>query len=103
MLQRNDNGEAAQEFYEKRRRWMDFACECEDLSPMSFRVGYWLARKMNGDDQCCWWSVKQIAKQLRKSRRTIIDAIAELEASGLLIVVRQKGKGSTYHLRLPYE
>lgn len=103
MLNQNDNGEAAAAFYDKRRKWMDFICEMDRVSHATFRVGYWLARKMNGEDQCCWWSVGQIAKQVGVSTKTVTEATAELEALGLMLVVRKKGRGNTYFIRLPFE
>lgn len=115
MLKRNDNGEAAAAFYDKRRKWLDWMNEHEEISHAAFRVGYFLARRMNGDNQCCWFSVPEIAKRLGSgavrddaghiakikhvSTRTVSDAIRELERAGALIVVRRKGKGSTYYLR----
>lgn len=102
MLKRNDDGQAALEFYENRRRWIDYVLEHHGVSHATARVGIWLAKKMNGEDQCCWWSVGNIAKRVNMSTKTVSEATAELEAKGLMFVVRQKGKGNTYFIRAPF-
>lgn len=102
MLKRNDGGEAAAEFYDHRRRWAEFTSEHADVSHAAFRVGYWLAMRMNGDDQCCWYRVDDIAKRIGCSTKTVTEATAQLERLGLMIVIRRPGKGSTYHLRFPW-
>lgn len=102
MLNRNDNGEAALEFYEKRRRWLDYMCEL-DVSDRAFRVGYWLAKKMNGKDQCCWYEHRSIAKRLGMSVDKVARAILELEDRNVLIVVRTHRKPNSYSIRLPYD
>lgn len=99
----NDNGEAAAAFYDKRRKWLDFVCGHPEVKHATFRVGYWLARRMNSDNQSTWWSVKRIAKTLGVDRKTVMDATAELERLNLLLVVRRLGKGNTYYLKLPFE
>jgi hypothetical protein len=103
MLNRNDNGEAAAAFYDKRRKWLDFTCELSGLSDRAFRVGHWLAKKMNGRDQCCWYTHAQIAKGLGISQDKVIRAIAELEGEGVLIVVKEHRKPNHYYIRLPFE
>lgn len=102
MLKRNDNGEAALEFYEKRRRWLDYVCEL-DVSDRAFRVGYWLAKKMNGKDQCCWYEHRSIAKRLHMSVDKVARAILELEDRNILIVMRTHRKPNSYSIRLPYD
>ncbi|WP_165358242.1 helix-turn-helix domain-containing protein [Mesorhizobium sp. Pch-S] len=103
MLIRNDNGEAAAAFYDKRRRWLDYVCELDELSDRAFRVGYWLAKRMNGRDQCCWYQHDQIAKILGMSVDKVARAIQELEGRGVLIVVRTHRKPNSYSIRLPFE
>jgi DNA-binding MarR family transcriptional regulator len=103
MLKRNDNGEAAAAFYDKRRKWRELLVEHPDVGHATFRVGYWLSMKMNGEDQCTWWSVKRIAEHLRVSTRTVSDATAELERLGLMLVVRESGKRNTYFIRSPLD
>ncbi len=104
MLKRNDdNGEAAAAFYDKRRKWLDFTCEMTGLSDRAFRVGHWLAKKMNGDDQCCWYSQGEIAKQMGKSLDYVIRGTAELEDKGVMIIVRAHRKSNYYYIRLPFD
>lgn len=102
MLERNDHGQAALEFYDKRRRWLDYVCEL-DVSDRAFRVGYWLAKKMNGKDQCCWYEHRSIARILSMSVDKVARAISELEDRNVLIVVRAHRKPNTYFIRLPYD
>jgi biotin operon repressor len=103
MLKRNDDGQAAAAFYDKRRKWLDFICGMDSLSDRAFRVGYWLAKKMNGEDQRCWYGIKQIAKALSTSEATIMRAVEELEEEGVLIVVREHRKSNSYSIRLPFD
>ncbi len=103
MLKKNDSGEAAAAFYDKRRKWMDYVCEMPDLSDRAFRVGYWLAKRMNGDDQCCWYGIKEIAKRLSMSEDKVLRAIAELEGERVLIVHREHRKPNVYYIKLPFD
>ncbi|RFC66484.1 hypothetical protein DYI37_03310 [Fulvimarina endophytica] len=102
MLKRNDDGQAAKEFYEKRRAWAEYACTHAELSDRAFRVGFWLSRRMNGDDQCCWYSIPRIAREMERSPRYVRYAVAELRDAGVMLVVEQKGKPNTYLLRAPF-
>lgn len=103
MDMRNDNGESAAAFYDKRRKWLDFICEAPSLSDRAFRIGYWLAKRMNGDDQCCWYTIGQVVRQMRVSKATVIRALAELEDEGVLVVVRTHRKPNVYYIRLPFD
>lgn len=103
MNLKNDDGEAAAAFYDKRRKWLDFICAMDGLSDRAFRVGYWLAKRMNGQDQSCWYGVKEIAKRLSTSEDKILRAVAELEDKRVLIVVREHRKSNIYYIRLPFE
>lgn len=100
---RNDNGDSKAAFYDKRRVWLGFVCELSTVSDRAFRAGYWLAMKMNGQDQCCWYTQRQICKSLGMSDDTLARAIAELEKAGLMIVVRTHRKPNVYYIRLPFE
>lgn len=102
MLKRNDNGEAALEFYEKRQRWADYVSTHAEVSDRGFRVGWWLSRKMNGEDQCCWYSVPTIAKRMGRSQRYIQYAIRELQDANVLLVIASKGKPNSYFLHAPF-
>lgn len=103
MAIRNDNGEAATAFYDKRRKWLEFVNENPAIGHASFRVAFFIAQRMNGNDQASWYSVRQIAKRLSMSTRTVSDAIRELEGEGILIPCRTLGRRSSYLIRLPYE
>lgn len=100
---RNDNGDAAAAFYEKRRKWIDYTCELTSLSDRGFRVGHWLAKRMNGQDQCCWYTIDEIAKRMGVKKHTVIRAIADLENERVMVVVREHRKPNVYYIRLPFE
>ena len=100
---KNDNGEAAAAFYDKRRKWLDYVCERPGIGHATFRVGFFIAMRMNGNDQASWYSVRQIAKRLSMSTHTVSHAVMELEREGLLIPVRTLGRRSSYLISLPFE
>jgi len=102
MNAEKDDPLSAADFYDMRRRWLDYICEVDRLSDRAFRVGYWLAKRMNGEDQKCWYTHKQIAKILSMSQDTVARAIAELEHEGVLVVVRNHRKPNIYSIRLPF-
>lgn len=103
MLQRNDNGEAAAAFYDKRRRWLDFVCEMDGLSDRAFRVGFFLAKRMDGQKQHCYYRHDQIGKRLGMSVDKVARAILELEDRCVLIVVRTHRQPNSYSIRLPFD
>lgn len=104
MAEKNDDDiETAAAFYDKRMRWIDHVCEHHDVKHATFRIGYWMARRMNAKDQAMWWPVQRIARHLDVDRKTVLGAISELEGLNLLIVVRTLGRPSRYFIRLPYE
>lgn len=100
---RTDHGEAAAAFYDKRRKWLDFTCEMGALSDRAFRVGHWLAKRMNANDKCCWYTQEQIAKLMGKSQAYVIRATAELESEGVLVIVKEHRKPNRYFIRLPFD
>lgn len=102
MLKRNDNGEAAAEFFDKRRQWRSYLSTRADLSDRGFRVGYWLSDRMNGNDQCCWYTVGRVAHEMGKSKSYVNRAIAELRAKNVVLVIEEKGKPNTYFLHAPF-
>lgn len=102
MDARNDTGQAAIEFYERRRQWAEYAARHAKLTDRGFRVGYWLSRRMNGTDQCCWYSVARIAKEMGKSPRYVSRALADLRAANVMLVVEEKGKPNSYYLHAPF-
>lgn len=90
------------DFYAKRNQWADLLSTHPAVSDRGFRIGYWLSRRMNATDQCCWYSVKRIAAEMGRSARYVQYGLAELKAANLLIVVEQKGKVSIYHMHAPF-
>lgn len=102
MLKRNDSGEAAQEFYDRRRKWRDYLSTHPGVSDRAFRVGYWLAQRMNGDDQCCWYSVPRIAAEMGRSERYVQRGVSELLDANLIIVVPEKRGPNSYFLHAPF-
>jgi DNA-binding MarR family transcriptional regulator len=103
MTEKNDNGEAALAFYDKRRRWLDYLSTNHSITHVEFRVAYFISKRMNGDDQSSWWHVKTIAKQVGCSTHSVSAATMKLEDLGLLIAVRPARGGNEYFIRMPYE
>lgn len=101
-MSENDNGEAALEFYDKRRKWADWLSTNPQISDRAFRVGFWLSRRMNGNDQCCWYSKKQVAERLGKSRSYVDRALAELRAANAMVIIEDPGRQNTYFLNAPF-
>lgn len=89
-------------FYRMRTDWLDLISTMSAVSHAEFRVGFFIAMRMNGKDQCSWWEVKEIAKQIGCSTKTVSDATVRLENLGLLVVMRPKRGGNRYFLRMPY-
>jgi DNA-binding MarR family transcriptional regulator len=96
MAIKNDNGEAAAAFYDKRRKWLDYVNTNPRIGHASFRVAFFIAQRMSGENQASWYSVRQIADRLSMSTHTVSAAIVQLEAEGLLIPVRTLGRRSSY-------
>lgn len=103
MLKKNDDGQAAAAFYEKRRLWLDYLSTNHQISHVEFRVAYFISQRMNGEDQSSWWSVKEIAKQVGCSTHSVSAATMKLEDLRLLIAVRPARGGNEYFIRMPYE
>lgn len=99
----NDDGQAAEDFYLKRTEWLDYLSTHSQITHAEFRVAYFIAKRMNGDDQSSWWQVKNIAKELGCSTHTVSAATMKLENLGLLIAVRPKRGGNEYFIRMPYQ
>lgn len=103
MSKKNDDGQAAAAFYEKRRLWLDYLSTNHQITHADFRVAYFISKRMNGDDQSSWWHVKTIAKELGCSTHTVSAATMKLEDMGLLIALRPARGGNEYFIRMPYE
>ncbi|WP_376742481.1 helix-turn-helix domain-containing protein [Ensifer canadensis] len=93
----------AEAFYRKRKEWLDYLCERDDITHGAFRVGYFIARKINADDQRMWWSVKKIAVTIGVSTATVSSATAMLQDAGLLVCVRPARGINSYSIRMPYD
>lgn len=103
MLKRNDQGQAAAAFYVKRAKWLDYLSTHSEIGHTEFRVAYFMARHMNGEDQCMWWQVKAIAKEVGCSPTVVSAATIKFEDLGLMIVTRPKRGVNRYYIRMPYE
>lgn len=102
MAKQSEAVETAVEFYEKRRTWEEYLCTHAGVSDRAFRVGWWLGRRMNGDDKCCWYSAKRIAFEMGRSVRYVRYGLAELRKANVLIVVEKPGKQNTFYLHAPF-
>ncbi|TGP29088.1 MULTISPECIES: helix-turn-helix domain-containing protein [unclassified Mesorhizobium] len=98
----DDNADDAAAFYDLRRNWIDELSIRSDVKHATFRVGYWMARRMNARDKAMWWPVDRIAEEIGVDRKTVFSAIAELEGLRLMTVTRTLGKPSRYSIRLPH-
>jgi hypothetical protein len=99
---KNDNGQAAADFYDRRRKWAEYLSTHPDISDRAFRVGYWLSRRMNGDDQCCWYSVARVAEELGRKPRYVRYALAELRAANVMVIIEKPGKANRYFIHAPF-
>lgn len=102
MAKKNDDGQAAIEFYEQRRLWAEYVSTLDGLTDRGFRVGYWLSRRMNGDNQCCWYSKKRIAIEMGRSTRYVQRAISELKDANVMLVIEQKGRPNLFKIHAPF-
>lgn len=102
MDEQKSNKPSAAAFYKTRGDWLDLLSTSSNISHAEFRVAYFIARRMNGEDQCSWWEVKEIAKEVGCSTNTVSDATVKLENLGLLLVIRPKRGVNRYFLRMPY-
>lgn len=95
---------AAQEsFYQSRMEWLDFVAGHPSVSHGDFRVAYFIARKINADDQKMWWRVAKIAKALGVSTATVSAATMNLEHLQLMTIGRPSRGINTYALRMPLD
>jgi DNA-binding MarR family transcriptional regulator len=102
MQDDRSNKPSAAAFYRTRANWLDYLNTLATVSHAEFRVAFFIAMRMNGKDQCSWWEVKEIAKQIGCSTNTVSDATMKLEQLGLMIVLRAKRGGNRYYIRMPY-
>lgn len=103
MSKNDEDRKMAETFYRKRKEWLDYLCERDDITHGAFRVGYFIARKINADDQRMWWSVDKIARTIGVSTATVSSATALLQDEGLLVCVRPSRGVNSYSLRMPYD
>lgn len=101
-MSKNDTGQAALEFYDNRRKWREWISTRDGVTDRAFRVGFWLSSRMNGDDQCCWYSKGRVAKEMGRSARYVQYAIAELKAANVMLVIPQKGKTNIFKIHAPF-
>ena len=93
-------------FYIERAKWTDYVHERRDFSHADFRVAYFIASKINPDDDCMWYSVKSIAKGSRVSLATAEKAISKLDGFRLIYIgTRKIGRNTvnTYSFRMPLD
>ncbi len=72
-----------------------------NIKPTSFVVYCYLARRTNSVKDYAWPGLTDIAETCGMARPTVVAAIAELEAAGLLIVDRNGGKSNHYRVQSP--
>lgn len=102
-VKKNDKGQAARAFYDKRTQWINFIVECSDLKHSTVRIGVFIALRANADLQYSFWTVRKIALQIGCSTKTVSEATSELVDHNLLIVFPHKGRVNGYQIKLPFE
>lgn len=101
MSQENTKSASAAALFLKRRDiWIRWVIE-SDVTLAARVVGVHLAMRMSAQNQGSWPNIKTVAKSLDISARHAQRGMLELEKFGALNVLRQKGKGNYYTLRLP--
>lgn len=90
-------------FYKKREDWIEYVCGRRDVKHAHFRIAYFMARKMNGKEQCMWWGVETIAKELGVSTATVTAATIYMQDEGLMVVTRPARGVNHYWIRMPYD
>jgi len=93
-------------FYIERAIWADYVHARKDFTHAEFRVAYFIASKINPDDDCMWWTVKNIAKGAQASVATALQAIDKLDRFRLIYVGSKKiGRQTvnTYSFRMPLD
>jgi hypothetical protein len=65
-------------------------------------VGLVLSTHMDASGGSCWPSIRLLREETRLSRNTIVDAVRDLEAAGLLVVERGSGtRSNRYRALIP--
>lgn len=90
-------------FYGLRGQWLDYLVERQDLTHGDFRVAYFIASKINPTDNCMWWGVKSIARDLGVSIGTITSATDRLAKAGLLVITKGPKGSYNYFMRMPID
>ena len=79
--------------------WREAIRDSETLSANAKYVALVLAIYMSSEGTRAWPSIDTLAHKTRRCRRTIIDALDELELSGHLDVVHGGGRGRSNHYK----
>lgn len=96
----------ADSFYIERAKWCDYVHSRRDFTHAEFRVAYFIASKINADEDCMWWSVKSIASEIPASLATVEKTIAKLDYFRLITIGKKKvGRQTvdTYSFRMPMD
>lgn len=101
MLKRPDDN--ASTFYAFRGMWLDHLVERQDLTHGDFRVAYFIASKINPDDECMWWGVKTIAEEMGVSIGTVTNATERLIKADLIVITKGQKGLYRYFMRMPFD
>jgi len=99
MNEKNDD----ENFYSDRSKWTDYVASRRDITHGQFRVGYFIASKVNAVDRCMWWNVDEIARALGVSNITVSNATKTLSYLGLMVVSKGSKGSHSYSLRMPFD
>lgn len=93
-------------FYIDRAKWLDYVHARRDFNHAWFRVAYFIVSKINPEDDCMWWTVKNIAKGAGVGTATAEKAISALDDCRLIYIGAKKiGRQTvkTYSFRMPLD
>lgn len=90
-------------YLRKRDQWLRDIADCEQIKPLSVRVGLHIAMRMSVRNQEAWPSIETIAISIGASQRGVISALEELREEGFVGMERKRNRGNRYWLRFRWE
>ena len=66
------------------------------LTPAASRVAFWLTHHLDRETHMCWPSIERLARLTGLDKKTVRQAIYDLEAAGYIEVMREHRKVNIY-------